>query len=129
MSCLLYTNNTTGPALTAGAQIPFGSTVHRRGRANTLEGNNVIIRGGCSSYAHVTATPNLAATAEGEVSVTALIDGNAVQTKTVTAGAGGDYVIVPLDFVVRGGCDGMHVLTFTVSAACTLASFPVTVES
>ena len=128
MSCLLYTNNTTGATFAANAQIPFGSTIHRKGRAATLEGNEIFVRGGCNSYATVRGVANLTATAAGVVTVTVLVDGVAVQSVAVTATAGGT-VAIPLELVVKGNCCGVRRIAATVDAASTLVSFPVVVET
>ena len=129
MSCLLYTNNTTGATLAANAQIPFGSTIHRRGRAATLDGNEIVVRGGCNCYAKVEGVANVAPTAEGEVTVTVFVDGVSAQTMTVTAGAAGDSVAIPFTLAIKGGCCGLHRLTVGVDVAVTLISFPVIVET
>lgn len=129
MSCLLNTNNTSMPLLAAGAQIPFGSVIHRKGRAVTLEGNEIFVRGGCNDYATVTGSVNLVPTAEGEVAVTLLVDGVAQLTVTGTAGAAGDYVNLPFVLSVKGSCCGLRRITATVSAAATVAAFPVVVET
>lgn len=129
MSCLLYTNNTTGATFAANAQIPFGSTVHRMGRAATLDGNDIVVRGGCNCYATVDGVANLSATAAGDVTLTVLVDGVAAQSVTVTAATAGDFVAIPFKLVLKGNCCGSRRITTTVDAAMTLASFPVVVET
>lgn len=129
MSCVLYTDNTSNALLADNAQVPFGSVVHRKGRAVTLEGNEIAIRGGCNSYAKVSGVLNLAVTAQGEEVVTLYVDGVAVEAITVTVAAGGDYVAIPFALVVKGNYCGVHRLTVRISAGGTLASFPVEVET
>ncbi len=129
MGCLLNTNNTSLPLLAANAQIPFGSVIHRKGRAITLEGNEIFVRGGCNDYAKVTGNVNFAPTAGGEVAVTVSVDGTPALTVTETAGAGGDYINLPFALSVKGSCCGFRRITATVSAAGTVAAFPVVVET
>ena len=129
MGCALYTNNTTNAALAANAQVPFGSTIHRKGRALTLEGNEIAIRGGCNDYAHVSGVANLVATEAGDVQLTIYVDGVAALTVGDTAAAAGDYVAIPFDIVVKGGCCGVRRMTARVGEAVTVAAFPVTVTT
>lgn len=125
MSALLFTNNVTNVTLNANAQIPLGSTTHRKGTAAQLENNEIVIRMGCSHYATLKGVVNLAPTAEGEVPVNVLVDGSVAETITVTAAAGGDYVAVPFVIVVKGNCCGMRRVTLTVGAASTLVAVPI----
>lgn len=129
MGCALYTNNTTGATLNADAQIPFGSTIHRKGRAATLEGNEIVVRGGCNDYAIVSGTANLTAAAAGDVLVTVYVDNVSMLTVGATAAAIGDYLAIPFELVLKGNCCGMHRVTARTSAAVTVASFPVTVQT
>lgn len=124
MSCLLFTNNATNAVLTANAQIPFGSVTHRKGRAITLVGNEVVVRGGCNDYAIVNGVVNAAATADGEVTVTAYVDGVAKASVTVTAAAAGDSIAIPVTFALKGSCCGMRRVTLGTSAGITLISVP-----
>lgn len=124
MSCLLFTNNATNAVLTANAQIPFGSVIHRKGSAITLKGNEVIARGGCNDYATVSGVVNCTATEVGEVTVTAYVDGVAKASSTVTATAAGDNVALPLTFAIKGSCCGVRRVTLGTDAAITLASLP-----
>ena len=125
MSCVLFTNNTTGAAIEADAQIPFGTIVHRKGRGAVLENNVIIVRGGCNDYSTMSGVANLVAAAAGDIAITVSVDGVNALTVTTTAVAEGDYVAIPFDLVLKGNCCGPHRITVSVNAACNVSSFPV----
>lgn len=135
MSCnsAIYTVNASGVAITPPdgqfAQIPFGSVIRRFGKAVQLDGGSILCCG--SGYYDVDIDANLVPTAEGEISIQLFQDGVAVPgtLKTITAAAAGDYILVPVDTLVRNcGCDCNSALTLGVNAACTVASLTATVE-
>lgn len=125
MSCVLYTNNTTGASLAANAQIPFGSTIHRKGRAAVLDGNDILVRGGCNDYSSISGTACLVAVAAGDVALEIIVDGVTALTMTATAAAAGAYVCIPFSLSLKGTCCGQHVVTARVSADVTVSAFPV----
>lgn len=129
MSCLLFTNNLTNAMLAANAQIPFGSVIHRKGRAITLDGNEVMVRGGCNDYATVTGVVNATATTAGDVTVTAYVDGIQKAAVTATAAAAGDFVAIPIVFAIKGTCCDAHRVTLGTDAAVTLVSVPFLFET
>lgn len=129
MSCVLYTNNTSGAALAANSQISFGSTIHRKGRAIVLDGNDILVRGGCNDYATMTGVACLVATAAGEIALDIIVDGVSALTMTATATAADDYVCIPFTLTLKGVCCGQHVVTARVSAAATISAFPVTTRT
>ena len=126
MSCVLYTNYSSTTALTGS--VPFGSTVHRKGRMATLETQGIVVRGGCNDYATVRGTLNAVATDAGEVTLTVMVDNLPDREVTVTAAAGG-YIAIPFELALKGCCCGRHVITCTVDAEVTVSSFTVIVES
>lgn len=128
MSCLLYTNNLTGAVITADAQVPFGSTTHRMGTAARLENGEIVLRMGCNGYASISGIANVTPTAEGEVTLTVLVDGTTKQSITVTAAAAGDSIAIPFGLAVKGNCCGIRRVTVALSAAATLLSLPTVTQ-
>lgn len=129
MGCVLYTNNLTGATFASGAMVPFGSVIHRKGRAATLEGNEVFVRGGCNSYATMRGFLNCAATTEGEVTAVVSVDGTPEQSVTVTAAAAGDQIAIPVDVVLKGVCCGFHRIAIGITDGITLVSMPMVFET
>ena len=102
MGCVLYTNNTSGTVLAANAQIPFGTIIHRKGRAANFDGNEIVVHGGCNDYAAISGVANLIAGGAGDMTVTIIVDGTPALAISQTAAAEGDYVAIPFELVLKG---------------------------
>lgn len=123
LKSVLYAVNSSGQQLPAGGQVPFGSAVRRYGCNCMLDGDSISLVG--SGYYDVSVSLCLAPTAEGEVTAQLYKDNVAVPgaLATVTAGAAGDTVTLPICCVVRNcGCDCNGTLSLRVTAASTLVS-------
>lgn len=120
--CTLLTNT----AVAANGSAGFGSTVRRYGPSCQLNGMGINLVGG--GYYKLDASMSLTPTATGPVTLTFYQDGMALVSMTAQ-GTEAEPVVLSVPFMLRNcGCDCNSTLTYTVSAAGTINSFPVTVE-
>lgn len=102
----IYAVNTAqGVALASGSVYAPTSIIRRYGCNCQLAGNGITIKG--AGYYNIDATVTVAAGAAGVVSAALYQDGNPISgaTSSVTVGAVGDIVTLPLTALVRLSCD------------------------
>ena len=114
-------------AVSEGGSAGFGTTVRRYGSGCVLNGNGIDLLG--SGYFDLTASMTIAPTEAGPVTLQFYQDNVEVVGACATAQAtAGNPVNLTVPFIFRNcGCNCNSTLTYTVSAAGEIASFPVTV--
>ena len=128
----IYTVNTSVQSVADNGVIAPGTIIRRFGPNLTLSGNGIQICG--AGYYDIDTSFTIAPTAEGEVTVTAYLDGVVIPgaTATVTAAAAGDYVNLSISALVRescGCCSGLKTLTFVLTGvAASVTNSSIIVE-
>ena len=128
----IYTANTSIQNVAVNGIISPGTIIRRFGPNINLSGNGIQLCG--SGYYDIDTSFTIAPTAEGEVTVTAYLDGVAIPgaTATETAAAAGDFVNLSISSLVRLGCsccDGLSTLTFVLTeTAANVTNSAIVVE-
>ena len=117
----------TNASVSAGGSAGFGAPVRRYGSACQLSGNGIDLYG--PGYFSVVASMTIATTEAGPVTLQFYQDNAEVVGACATAQAtAGDPVNLTVPFMFRNcGHSCNSTLTYTVSAAGEIASFPVNV--
>lgn len=102
---LIQTANTSNQSLTEGSTIGLGTTIRRFG-CNCRQNGDAIETNGMGYYT-VSGTVTAEATVAGDISVGIFQNNVPVPggTSTVTAGAVGDKVTIPVQTTIKQGCD------------------------
>ncbi len=126
----LYTANTSAQNVAINGIINPGTIVRRFGQGVTLSGNAIQL---CNSgYYDFAASITVSPTAAGNVTVSLLKDGVAVQgaTATATAAAENDFVNLSIDCLIRQNCsccEGLSNLTLVLSGTASSVTNVATV--
>ena len=129
---LIYTVNTSVQELPINGVINPGTVIRRFGQNLNLSGNGIQVAG--SGYYKIDANFTLAPTAAGEATITAYLDGVEIPgaTATETVAAGGDFINLSIDAVIREGCpccDTLRTITFVLSSgASSITNSAIVVE-
>lgn len=118
----------TNYAVTEGAQGPFGTIVRRFGRFTQLDGQGINLLG--PGYYDLDASLSFVPTDAGPVTIQFYQDGVAVPGALATTQG---TAATPLNLYVTSklrncGCDCNTVLTYTISAAGTVANLATRVD-
>ena len=114
----IYVVNQSTQVIPVDGVITPGTVVRRFGPNLNLSGNGIQISG--NGYYKIDTSFTIAPTAEGEVTVTAFLDGVQIPgaIATETAAAAGDYINLSISSIVREGCPccaGLRTLTFVLT--------------
>lgn len=126
MNSLLLTNS-TAQSIAAGAIVPLGSAVHGFGKDIVLNGNRINLNS--AGHYDIEAVLSGVITTAGAVTLT-LYEGAVEAVKsTVTTGANGESVAIPLiwNTFIKCGCNTTDI-HFELSGAMTNVSMTVEVK-
>ena len=128
----LYTANVSNQVVAVDGVINPGTIIRRFGGNLNLSGNAIQVAG--PGYYDVDASFVVAPTAEGEVTITAYLNGVVVPggIATATVAAAGDSANLSFNFVVRQNCsccEGLSNLTFVLTGtAANVTNAAIVVE-